>query len=77
MIGFDKNGSIILGVTYGISSWKEIVDTMLQSSEINIDSLINLDGGSSAQIYASNGKTDIIDERGVSVPVGIGFKFKN
>ena len=22
-------------------------------------------------------KTDIIDERGVSVPVGIGFKFKN
>ena len=77
MIGFDKNGSIILGVSYGIASWKEIVNTMLHNSEINIESLINLDGGSSAQIYASNSKTDIIDERGVSVPVGIGFKFKN
>ena len=77
MIGFDKNGSIILGVTYGISSWKEIVETMLQTPEINIDTLINLDGGSSSQIYALNGEKDIIDERGISVPVGIGFKFNN
>lgn len=75
MIGFDKNGSIILGVTYGISSWKEIVNTMLENPEINIDSLINLDGGSSSQIYASYGEKEIIDERGISVPVGIGFKF--
>ena len=77
MIGFDKNGSIILGVTYGITSWKEIVDTLLNNSEINIDNLINLDGGSSAQIYASYGEKEIIDERGISVPVGIGFKFNN
>lgn len=77
ILGFDKNGSIILGVTYGITSWKEIVDTMLKNSEINIESLINLDGGSSAQIYATTEEKDIIDERGISVPVGIGFKFNN
>ena len=61
----------------GITSWKEIVDTMLKNSEINIESLINLDGGSSAQIYATTEEKDIIDERGISVPVGIGFKFNN
>ncbi len=75
-IGVDKKGFVVLAVTAGgIASWKQIIKTLL-SAKIEIKTFMNLDGGSSAQVYAeSNGKT-LIDERTIGVPVGVCFKHK-
>lgn len=75
-IGTDDRGNAILAVTSAGSTanWKQMTDTMLSLKHAGIRAFINLDGGSSAQIYAESGGRAIMDERGVAVPVGIGFR---
>lgn len=78
-LGFDSRGFIIAVVTAGgtTASWKQMTDTLLKSRHIGIKSFINLDGGTSAQIYAHSGRKTEIDERAAAVPAAIGFRKKN
>lgn len=78
-LGFDSRGFIIAAVTAGgtTASWKQMTDTLLNSRHIGIKSFINLDGGTSAQIYAQSGRKTEIDERAAAVPAAIGFRKKN
>ena len=45
--------------------------------KLDMSLTINKSKNNKLQIYATTEEKDIIDERGISVPVGIGFKFNN
>jgi uncharacterized protein YigE (DUF2233 family) len=77
VIGMDKEGRILIGVTdavVGGLSFPELQE-LFTSSNTRLDTtdLLNLDGGGSAQLYAKAGKFEEWLSGTSEVPVAIGF----
>jgi exopolysaccharide biosynthesis protein len=74
----DRKGRVIIYVTAPLSTamnWKELRDVLLGPAEqggIDPVDVMNLDGGSSTQIYVKGTKMTV-QESSMMVPVGIGF----
>ena len=69
----DKNGNILLFKTSkAIASWEQIILTIMSNPSLNIVEAINLDGGSSTQIYVKSGSFEF-NEGNAYVPTAIGF----
>lgn len=77
VIGIDKQGSIIVGVTdalIGGLSFSEIQELFMNARwQLDAADLLNLDGGGSAQLYVKSGKFEEWLSGTTEVPVGIGF----
>lgn len=72
-LAVDGDGNAVLFSTYyALAGWKQIVDTFSRYRQLRIVHAINLDGGSSTQIYVRRGKISV-DEGSLPVPVAIGF----
>ena len=77
VIGIDKKGQMIVGVTdavVGGLSFSEIQELFMDGRwQLDADDLLNLDGGGSAQLYVKSGKFEEWLPGTTEVPVGIGF----
>jgi hypothetical protein len=77
VIGVDKEGRIIVGVTdavIGGLSFAELQELFSNSKwQLNTPDLLNLDGGGSAQLYVKSGKFEEFVAGTSEVPVAIGF----
>lgn len=72
-IAVDKKGNIILFKTSrAIANWGQIIMTITSNPSLNIVEAMNLDGGSSTQIYVKSGSYEF-NEGNAYVPVAIGF----
>jgi hypothetical protein len=80
VIGIDKQGQIIVGVTdalIGGLSFSELQEIFTNSKwQLETPELLNLDGGGSAQLYVRSGKFEDWLPGTAEVPVGIGFFLK-
>ena len=80
VIGIDKQGQIIVGVTdalMGGLSFSELQEIFTNSKwQLETPELLNLDGGGSAQLYIKSGKFEDWLPGTAEVPVGIGFFLK-
>lgn len=80
VIGIDKQGQIIVGVTdalIGGLSFSELQEIFTNSKwQLETPELLNLDGGGSAQLYIKSGKFEDWLPGTAEVPVGIGFFLK-
>jgi len=80
VIGIDKQGQIIVGVTdalIGGLSFSELQEIFTNSKwHLETPELLNLDGGGSAQLYVRSGKFEDWLPGTAEVPVGIGFFLK-
>lgn len=75
-LGINRKGDIILVVTYYPLSIKELAKLMaLPESKGGLDCVyaLNLDGGSSTQLYAKTNQFELKVPSFVGVPVGLGF----
>lgn len=77
VIGIDKEGKLIVGVTDAIAgglSFSELQELFSQPRwQLNTVELLNLDGGGSAQLYLKSGKIEDWLPGTSEVPVAIGF----
>ena len=77
VIGLDKEGKLIVGVTDAIAgglSFAELQELFSQPKwQLNTVELLNLDGGGSAQLYLKSGKIEDWLPGTSEVPVAIGF----
>jgi exopolysaccharide biosynthesis protein len=77
-VAIDRKGRIVIYITSPLSTamnWKDLRDLLLSPADqggIDPADCMNLDGGSSTQIYAKGAKM-AIQEGAAMVPVGIGF----
>jgi uncharacterized protein YigE (DUF2233 family) len=77
VIGLDKEGKLIVGVTDAIAggfNFAELQELFSQPRwQLNTVELLNLDGGGSAQLYLKSGKIEDWLPGTSEVPVAIGF----
>jgi hypothetical protein len=77
VIGTDKEGRVIIGVTDGVIgglSFAELQELFVQPKwQLGAVELLNLDGGGSAQLYVKSGKFEEWLPGTSEVPVAIGF----
>lgn len=77
VVGIDKQGRIIIGVTdtvLGGLSLAELQELFSNSKwQLETPDLLNLDGGGSAQLYVKSGKFEEFVAGTSEVPVAIGF----
>jgi len=77
VIGVDKEGRIIVGVTdavIGGLGFAELQELFSNAKwQLNTPGLLNLDGGGSAQLYIKSGKFEEFVAGTAEVPVAIGF----
>jgi uncharacterized protein YigE (DUF2233 family) len=77
VIGLDKEGRILIGVTdavLGGLSFPELQELFTSSNRrLDATDLLNLDGGGSAQLYVKSGKFEEWLSGTSEVPVAIGF----
>lgn len=80
VVGIDKEGRIIIGVTdavLGGLSFAELQELFSNSKwQMDTPDLLNLDGGGSAQLYIKSGKFEEFVAGTSEVPVAIGFFVK-
>lgn len=80
VVGIDKEGRIIVGVTdavLGGLSFAELQELFSNSKwQLDTPDLLNLDGGGSAQLYVKSGKFEEFVAGTSEVPVAIGFFVK-
>ena len=81
MIGVDKQGRIIVGVTdsvIGGLSFAELQELFSNAKwQLDAPDLLNLDGGGSAQLFVKSGKFEEFVAGTAEVPVAIGFYAKS
>ena len=81
MIGVDKQGRIIVGVTdavIGGLSFAELQELFGNPKwQLDTPDLLNLDGGGSAQLFVKSGKFEEFVAGTAEVPVAIGFYTKS
>lgn len=81
MIGVDKEGRIIVGVTdavIGGLSFAELQELFSNAKwQLDTPDLLNLDGGGSAQLFVKSGKFEEFVAGTAKVPVAIGFHTKS
>jgi uncharacterized protein YigE (DUF2233 family) len=77
VIGVDKEGRILIGVTDAVMgglSFTELQELFTSSNrQLDATDLLNLDGGGSAQLYVKTGKFEEWLSGTSEVPVAIGF----
>jgi len=77
VVGIDKEGRIIVGVTdavIGGLSFAELQELFVHSkAQLDTPDLLNLDGGGSAQLYFKAGQFEASVAGTTEVPVAIGF----
>ncbi len=73
-IAVNKKGDfIIFKTTSTIANWEQITQTILNNPELGITEAMNLDGGSSSQIYIHSQGFEFNEGGMTQVPVFIGF----
>lgn len=81
VIGTDKQGRVIVGVTDGVVgglSFAELQELFIEPRwRLDAVELLNLDGGGSAQLYVKSGKFEEWLPGTTEVPVAIGFFVKS
>jgi exopolysaccharide biosynthesis protein len=81
VVGIDKEGRIIVGVTdavIGGLSFAELQELFSNAKwQLDTPDLLNLDGGGSAQFYVKSGKFEEFVAGTAEVPVAIGFYTKS
>jgi hypothetical protein len=77
VIGIDKQGQMIVGVTDALAGGLSLseLQELFRNGRWQLDAidLLNLDGGGSAQLYVKSGKFEEWLPGTTEVPVGIGF----
>ena len=80
VVGIDKQGRIIIGVTdavFGGLSFAELQELFSTAKwQLDTPDLLNLDGGGSAQLYIKSGKFEEFVAGTSDVPVALGFFVK-
>lgn len=80
VIGTDKNGHLLVGVTEGVAGGLSFGELQELFSEprwrLDALELLNLDGGGSSQLYVKSGKFEAWLPGTTEVPVAIGFFIK-
>jgi len=81
VIGIDKDGRMLIGVSDGVIgglSFAELQELFMQPKwQMDAMELLNLDGGGSAQLYVKSGKFEEWLPGTSEVPVAIGFLIKS